>query len=90
MAQQANQPGVAVVVGVGPGLGAALVRRFARGCAGHLGAGGRVVVLFSEDCDERRILGAFTEMGFWLESHQVTRRLLEDFHVVCFRSRGRE
>ncbi|MGH7915288.1 MAG: SDR family NAD(P)-dependent oxidoreductase [Candidatus Binataceae bacterium] len=33
MAQQANQPGVAMVVGVGPGLGAALVRRFAQG--GH-------------------------------------------------------
>jgi NAD(P)-dependent dehydrogenase (short-subunit alcohol dehydrogenase family) len=33
MALQANQPGVAIVVGVGPGLGAALVRRFAQG--GH-------------------------------------------------------
>jgi NAD(P)-dependent dehydrogenase (short-subunit alcohol dehydrogenase family) len=33
MARQANQPGVAIVVGVGPGLGAALVRRFAQG--GH-------------------------------------------------------
>jgi NAD(P)-dependent dehydrogenase (short-subunit alcohol dehydrogenase family) len=38
MASQANQPGVAqagvvIVVGVGPGLGAALVRRFAQG--GH-------------------------------------------------------
>jgi NAD(P)-dependent dehydrogenase (short-subunit alcohol dehydrogenase family) len=33
MASQTNQPGVAVVVGVGPGLGAALVRRFAQG--GH-------------------------------------------------------
>ncbi|MGZ6212676.1 MAG: SDR family NAD(P)-dependent oxidoreductase [Candidatus Binataceae bacterium] len=33
MAPQANQPGVAIVVGVGPGLGAALVRRFAHG--GH-------------------------------------------------------
>jgi NAD(P)-dependent dehydrogenase (short-subunit alcohol dehydrogenase family) len=33
MAPQANQPGVAIVVGVGPGLGAALVRRFAQG--GH-------------------------------------------------------
>lgn len=31
MAQQTNQPAVAVVVGVGPGLGAALVRRFAHG-----------------------------------------------------------
>src|ERR1700730_2470764 len=37
MAPQANQPGVAVVVGVGPGLGAALVRRFARD--GHTAAG---------------------------------------------------
>jgi NAD(P)-dependent dehydrogenase (short-subunit alcohol dehydrogenase family) len=37
MASQANQPGVAVVVGVGPGLGAALVRRFARD--GHTAAG---------------------------------------------------
>jgi NAD(P)-dependent dehydrogenase (short-subunit alcohol dehydrogenase family) len=33
MAPQANQPGIAMVVGVGPGLGAALVRRFAQG--GH-------------------------------------------------------
>jgi NAD(P)-dependent dehydrogenase (short-subunit alcohol dehydrogenase family) len=33
MAPQANQPGVAIAVGVGPGLGAALVRRFAQG--GH-------------------------------------------------------
>jgi NAD(P)-dependent dehydrogenase (short-subunit alcohol dehydrogenase family) len=33
MAPQTNQPGVAIVVGVGPGLGAALVRRFAQG--GH-------------------------------------------------------
>jgi NAD(P)-dependent dehydrogenase (short-subunit alcohol dehydrogenase family) len=33
MAAQAKQPGVAIVVGVGPGLGAALVRRFAQG--GH-------------------------------------------------------
>ncbi|MGZ6228598.1 MAG: SDR family NAD(P)-dependent oxidoreductase [Candidatus Binataceae bacterium] len=33
MAPQANQPGVVIVVGVGPGLGAALVRRFAQG--GH-------------------------------------------------------
>lgn len=33
MESQAHQPGVAIVVGVGPGLGAALVRRFAQG--GH-------------------------------------------------------
>src|SRR5512146_1074047 len=33
MAPQANQPGIEIVVGVGPGLGAALVRRFAQG--GH-------------------------------------------------------
>jgi NAD(P)-dependent dehydrogenase (short-subunit alcohol dehydrogenase family) len=33
MAPQAYQPGVAIAVGVGPGLGAALVRRFAQG--GH-------------------------------------------------------
>jgi NAD(P)-dependent dehydrogenase (short-subunit alcohol dehydrogenase family) len=33
MAPQANQAGIAIVVGVGPGLGAALVRRFAQG--GH-------------------------------------------------------
>jgi NAD(P)-dependent dehydrogenase (short-subunit alcohol dehydrogenase family) len=33
MASQTDRPGVAVVVGVGPGLGAALVRRFAEG--GH-------------------------------------------------------
>ncbi len=62
------------------------VRRFALGCTHHLDVGGRVLVLFSEDCDTERILRAFRETGFTLESTRVTRSLLEDFHVVCFRS----
>lgn len=48
MAQQANQPAVAMVVGVGPGLGAALVRRFARGehaAAGREPAGYAVAMI---------------------------------------------
>src|ERR1700730_11812609 len=40
MAPQASQPGVAMVVGVGPGLGAALVRRFASG--EHAAAGSAI------------------------------------------------
>src|ERR1700730_2228019 len=40
MAPQASQPGVAMVVGVGPGLGAALVRRFA---SGEHAAAGRAI-----------------------------------------------
>ncbi len=86
----AKEPTTPLEAAFNAGCDLETVRRFARGCAGHLGEGGRVVVLFSEDCDEERILGAFTERGLSLESHQVTRRLLEDFHVVCFRSHERE
>jgi len=61
------------------------VRLFAHGSAQYLAADGRVVVIFSEDCDCDRILLAFTEAGFSVESKRVTRRLFEDFHVTWFR-----
>jgi release factor glutamine methyltransferase len=67
----------------GKGLGT--VRRFADGARDHLAEGGRVVIVFSEDCDRPEILGAFRETGFLLEYERTTRRMLEDFHVASFR-----
>ena len=61
------------------------VRRFARGCAEHIGAAGRVVVLFSEDSDRDRMLGAFADANLAIERRHVVRRFLEDFHLVWFR-----
>jgi release factor glutamine methyltransferase len=67
------------------GKGLETVRRFADGCTAHLSADGRVVVIFSEDCDEDAILGFFAATGLCLESKHVMRSLLEDFHVAWFR-----
>jgi len=61
------------------------VRRFVDGCTRHLGQGGRVVVLYSEDCDRGRILDAFRDAGFQMDGVRITRSLLEDFHVAWFR-----
>jgi HemK-related putative methylase len=60
------------------------VRRFAQGCTEHLSRQGRVVIVFSEDCDERAIIGAFEGIGFSVESQSTARRLLELFYVVWF------
>jgi len=65
------------------------VRRFAAECARHLVAGGRVVVIFSEDCDMGEILGFFAGTGLCLESNHVKRSLLEDFHIAWFRRDAR-
>jgi methylase of polypeptide subunit release factors len=61
------------------------VRRFAAGCAEHLVADGRVVVIFSEDCDAKEIIGMFAEKGLCLESKFAARRLFERFHIAWFR-----
>jgi release factor glutamine methyltransferase len=61
------------------------VRRFADGCRLHLAEGGRVVIVFSEDCDRCAIVAAFADATFSLEDERTTRSLLEDFHVVAFR-----
>jgi release factor glutamine methyltransferase len=66
------------------------VRRFAADCAHHLRGDGRVVVIFSEDCDGELILSLFAERGLCLESKYVSRKLLECFHIVWFRPETRE
>jgi|HubBroStandDraft_6_1064221.scaffolds.fasta_scaffold81890_2 HemK-related putative methylase len=64
------------------------VRRFASGCSEHLIADGRVVVIFSEDCDSEAIVRFFTGTGFCLESKHLTRSLLEHFQIAWFRRAG--
>jgi len=61
------------------------IRRFAAGCAGHLSTNGRVVIVFSEDCDRAAIHRAFADTGFSLADERTKRSLLEDFHVASFR-----
>jgi release factor glutamine methyltransferase len=58
--------------------------RFARGCSEHLAPGGRVVIVFSEDCDQCGIVQAFAGYGLCLDEETICRRLLEDFHVAWF------
>ncbi|HTB72016.1 MAG TPA: methyltransferase [Polyangiaceae bacterium] len=65
------------------------VRRFADDCARHLLADGRVVIIFSEDCDGEFILSLFAERGLCLESKYVSRKLMERFHIVWFRAIAR-
>ncbi len=65
------------------------VRRFADGCAHHLLANGRVVIIFSEDCDGEFIVSLFAERGLCLESKYVSRGLMERFHIVWFRAGAR-
>jgi release factor glutamine methyltransferase len=67
------------------GSGLETIRRFASGCAKHLTPGGRVVIVFSEDCDERTMVGAFEHAGVSVESRTRDCKLLEYFHVVWFR-----
>jgi len=64
------------------------ISRFAAGCREHLAAEGRVVIVFSEDCDRATIHRAFADTGFSLADERTTRSLLEDFHVVSFRRRA--
>jgi len=63
----------------------ATVRRFAAEAPLHLAADGRVVIVFSEDCDRRAIHEAFTAAGLRLTDERTTRRWLEDFIVASFR-----
>jgi release factor glutamine methyltransferase len=63
------------------------VLRFARGCPDHLAPGGRVIVVFSEDCDHDGIVHAFTDNGLCLTDEITCRDLFEDFHVAQFRRR---
>ena len=66
------------------GAGLATVRRFADGAARHLLPGGRVVIIFSEDCDRRVVLAHFAAAGLRVEAEVSTRRSFELFHVVTF------
>jgi len=61
------------------------VHRFAEGARHHLANGGRVIIVFSEDCDHGETLRAFSDVGFRLDDEQVTRRALELFFVASFR-----
>ncbi len=60
------------------------VRRFAEGAAAHLAPGGRVVIVFSEDCDRVAVLRHFAAAGFVLEDEQQTHLVFERFHVATF------
>ncbi len=71
------------------GHGFETVHRFADGAREHLRDGGRVLVVFSEDCGRDETLRVFTERGFAVEDEKVTRRALELFHVVSFRDDAR-
>jgi release factor glutamine methyltransferase len=62
------------------------VHRFAKTCVRHLEPGGRVVIVYSEDCDPCRIRLAFTDQGLALAETRTTRRLFEDFFVDSYRS----
>jgi release factor glutamine methyltransferase len=66
------------------GKGFETIRRFARGAAAHLAVDGRVVIVFSEDCERDATLGAFRDAGFALEDEQVTQEAFERFSVACF------
>jgi release factor glutamine methyltransferase len=61
------------------------VRRFADGSREHLAQGGRVVIIFSEDCDRGAIDCAFEDAGLSFEEQRVTRRMFELFVVASFR-----
>jgi len=67
------------------GKGMRTVHRFAEGARHHLASGGRVIIVFSEDCDHGETLRAFSDVGFRLDDEQVTRRALELFFVASFR-----
>jgi release factor glutamine methyltransferase len=67
------------------GEGFDVVRRFAEGARAHLGDQGRVVIIFSEDCDREPMLGAFLSAGFALEEERLRHRALEQFSVTSFR-----
>jgi release factor glutamine methyltransferase len=62
------------------------VRSFAQGARLHLALNGRVVIVFSEDCDRPGIVRAFAEAGLYVEHERTTRKMLEDFHIVTFRA----
>jgi release factor glutamine methyltransferase len=67
------------------GRGFETVRRFAAGCPAHLADAGRIIIVFSEDCDRALTLGAFTDAGLSLEYERVSRKAFELFSVACFR-----
>jgi release factor glutamine methyltransferase len=67
----------------GPGLDTVL--RFARASREHLTDDGRVLIVFSEDCDHVRTLRAFTDVGFAVEYERTTQSACELFYVTCFR-----
>lgn len=64
----------------------ATIRRFAAGCPPALEQGGEVVVIFSEDSGRERVVGIFAEAGLSVVEERFTRRFLDNFHVVRFRS----
>jgi release factor glutamine methyltransferase len=67
------------------GRGYETVRRFAAGARPRLSSDGRVIIVFSEDCDRRETLGAFADAGLSLEYERVTNKAFELFSVACFR-----
>jgi release factor glutamine methyltransferase len=81
----ARKPATILEAAYAAGSNLETVRRFARDCPNHLAEGGRVAIVFSEDCDQAAILDAFEESGLCLASKTVVRKLLEDFHVAWFR-----
>ncbi len=70
------------------GEGFETVRRFAREAAAHLAEEGRVVIVFSEDCERGATLGAFADAGLTLVEERRTTRACEQFSVATF-ARGR-
>jgi len=70
------------------GTGFDAVRRFASGCRSRLADDGRVIIVFSEDCDHSETLGVFADAGLSLEYERVTRKDFELFSVACFRPKA--
>jgi len=66
------------------GRGFETVHRFAQGAREHLAPGGRVIIVFSEDCHHEETLAAFTAVGFSLEYERTTSRAFERFFVASF------
>jgi release factor glutamine methyltransferase len=60
------------------------VRRFAEGARRHLADGGRVTIIFSEDCDRQSIAAAFRQGGLSLVEQEATQSMFELFFVASF------
>jgi release factor glutamine methyltransferase len=60
------------------------VRRFAEHAHSYIIAGGRVVIIFSEDSGYQRIIEIFTEAGWSISSSVTRQKNFERFHIVEF------